>query len=235
MDYCIDGRRFELVHSGRLARHQPSGGTPALRLVCWKHASVDALERSTLRRSRDRRGRGKRTRDTHSCHAVRPWTPTTAIGKRTPTCGPRSGRCRRNWRQRRPPLREERARGVPPCLKVIDRFRSRRSASAKRSLSSPSAVMSSGSSVSARHFASARRTSSCVESVSHASCVSPHGSVPFSAQASPASDEPAPERLLRRLPICRRPPFGSPHSPVPRPCRRSEARIRSDAALPPRQ
>ena len=49
----------------------------------------------------------ERTRDTHSCHAVRPWTPATTIGERTPTCGPRSGRWRRNWRQRRPPLRGE--------------------------------------------------------------------------------------------------------------------------------
>ena len=37
----------------------------------------------------------KRTRDTHSCYAVRPCTPGTAIGERTRTCGPRSGRWRR--------------------------------------------------------------------------------------------------------------------------------------------
>ena len=49
----------------------------------------------------------ERTRDTHSCHAARPWTPATTIGERTPTCGPRSRRWRRNWRQRRPPLRRE--------------------------------------------------------------------------------------------------------------------------------
>ena len=83
----------------------------------------------------------------------------------------------------------------------------------------PSAVRSSGSSFSARGVAGARRTSSCADSVSHGSCVAAHGRGPFNAQASPASDEPAPERHLRRLPKCRRPPFVSPRSPVLRPCR----------------
>ena len=79
----------------------------------------------------------ERTRDTHSCHAVRPWTPATTIGERTPTCGPRSGRWRRNWRQRRPPLRREgrmerSEQGTPTPVHAEERTRDTHSCHAVR-------------------------------------------------------------------------------------------------------